>query len=184
MDADPQCNLTSYLIEDSVVDDLLDNSDGAAGKTLWSGVKPIVEATGDVIAVKPIETTVQRVYLVPGDIRVAEFEAELSLFWAECLQRKARGFRGTTAVSVLTGLAAKSIDADVVFFDIGPNIGPLNRAVLLDCDSFVVPAACDLFSVRALKTVAEAFSVIGSSSSRKTGGRTTLVQVMRRSSVG
>ncbi len=38
--------------------------------------------------------------------------------------------------------------------------------------------------LRALKTVAEAGSVVGSSSSRKTGGRTTFVQVMRRSSVG
>ncbi len=28
-----------------------------------------------------------------------------------------------------------------------------NRAILLDCDYFIVPAACDVFSVRALKTL-------------------------------
>ena len=33
------------------------------------------------------------------------------------------------------------------------NIGPLNRAVLLDCDFFVTPVAQDLFSLRALSTV-------------------------------
>jgi hypothetical protein len=39
-------------------------------------------------------------------------------------------------------------------------------------------------SRRALKMVAVAVSVVGRSSSRKTGGRTTLVHLMRRSSVG
>src|SRR5438477_6146940 len=36
VDADPQCNLTSYVIDDTVVDDLLDKSDSASGRTLWS----------------------------------------------------------------------------------------------------------------------------------------------------
>jgi cellulose biosynthesis protein BcsQ len=38
-------------------------------------------------------------------------------------------------------------------FDSGPNIGPLTRCVLLDCDYFAIPAACDLFSTRAIKTL-------------------------------
>ena len=29
----------------------------------------------------------------------------------------------------------------------------MNRVILLDCDYFIVPVACDLFSVRALKTL-------------------------------
>lgn len=44
-------------------------------------------------------------------------------------------------------------DIEYVFFDTGPNIGALNRAVLLDCDYFIVPVAYDLFSVRALRTL-------------------------------
>jgi len=36
VDSDPQCNLTAYLVEDSVVDDLLDNSDSEKGRTIWS----------------------------------------------------------------------------------------------------------------------------------------------------
>jgi hypothetical protein len=53
---------------------------------------------------------------------------------------------------------AKATKADYVFFDAGPNIGPLNRAILLDCTHFIVPAACDLFSSRALKTLGYALS--------------------------
>jgi hypothetical protein len=48
---------------------------------------------------------------------------------------------------------ASKYDMDFVFYDAGPNIGPLNRVILLDCDFFIVPAACDLFSIRALKTL-------------------------------
>ena len=49
-------------------------------------------------------------------------------------------------------------EADIVMYDVGPNVGPLNRAVLLDCDYFITPVASDLFSLRALSTVGIAAS--------------------------
>ena len=53
VDSDPQCNLTSYLVEDSVVNDLLDNSDSDHGQTLWTALKPIVESSGLVRPITP-----------------------------------------------------------------------------------------------------------------------------------
>jgi cellulose biosynthesis protein BcsQ len=153
IDSDPQCNLTSYLVSGEVVDDLLDSSDGPDGKTVWSAVKPVSEALGPIRTVQPIEPGIDGLFLVPGDIRLSEFESDLTEFWAQCLQRKARGFRGTTAISDLVDSLCDEIDFDYVFYDSGPNIGPLNRAILLDCDEFIVPVACDLFSLRALKTL-------------------------------
>ncbi len=152
VDSDPQCNLTSCLIEENVVDDLLDNSDSDAGKTVWSAVKPVSESLGEARNVDPIER-LPNVYILPGDIRLSEFEQELSPMWNECFQRKLRGFRGTTALSRLVDYAVAKYAIDYVFFDAGPNIGPLNRVILLDCDFFIVPAACDLFSIRAMKTL-------------------------------
>lgn len=152
VDSDPQCNLTAQLVEESVVNDLLDASDTADGTTIWSGLKPIVEATGNVRPIEPIETGLG-IYLLPGDIRLAEFEQELSPLWADCFQRKLKGFRGTTALSALVDDVCRRYEIDYVFYDSGPNIGPLNRVILLDCDGFIVPAACDVFSLRALKTV-------------------------------
>ncbi|HEV2416654.1 MAG TPA: AAA family ATPase [Terriglobia bacterium] len=152
VDSDPQCNLTAYLIEESVVDDLLDNSDLDAGRTLWSALKPVVDATGDVHLIEPIER-LPNVFVLPGDIRLSEFEQELSPLWNDCFQRKPRGLRGTTALSNLVNGVASKFAIDFVFYDSGPNIGPLNRVLLLDCDYFIVPAACDLFSIRALKTL-------------------------------
>jgi hypothetical protein len=84
---------------------------------------------------------------------LSEYELELQGSWIECLQRKIKGFTGTTALAQLVEKAAKKTDADFVFYDVGPNIGPLNRAILLDCEHFIVPAACDYFSTRALTTL-------------------------------
>ena len=153
VDSDPQCNLTAYLLEDKVVDNLLDHSDDADGETLWSAVKPIVEATGDILNIAPKELSIANMYLLPGDIRLSDFESELNQLWADCLQRKVKGFRGTAALSSLVNDVSEDLDLDFVFFDSGPNIGPLNRSILLDCDHLIIPAACDVFSVRALKTL-------------------------------
>lgn len=153
VDSDPQCNLTSYLISDDVVDELLDNADTDEGETLWSAVRPVSEAIGGVRKIAARKTAVSDLYLLPGDIRLSEFETDLADYWAQCFQRKPRGFRGTTAISELVGDVAADLGADYVFYDSGPNIGPLNRTILLDCDYFIVPVACDLFSLRALKTL-------------------------------
>lgn len=150
VDSDPQCNLTSYLVEDAVVNDLLDSSDAESGRTLWSSLKPIVEGSGDPRSVPPFELR-DNLDLFPGDIRLAEFEQELHSLWGDCFQRKLRGFRGTSALSrVISGVGDRY---DFVFYDAGPNIGALNRAILLDCSYFIIPAACDLFSLRAISTL-------------------------------
>lgn len=152
VDADPQCNLTSYLVDSDVVDGWLDKSDSPTGSTIWSALKPFVEGSGDVKNIKAQERQ-EGLYLLPGDIRLSDFEQELSQIWVECLQRKIRGFKGASAISEIVNEIAKTEKIDYIFYDIGPNIGPLNRVILLDCDYFIVPAACDLFSIRALKTL-------------------------------
>lgn len=152
VDTDPQCNITSYLVETNVVNKWLDESDTDTGTTIWSAIKPVAESSGSVKKLKPYER-LKGIYLIPGDIRLSEFEQDLNQIWTECLQRKVRGFRGASAISELVSSAAERVRADFVFYDVGPNIGPLNRVVLLDCDYFIVPAACDLFSTRALSTL-------------------------------
>jgi cellulose biosynthesis protein BcsQ len=152
VDSDPQCNLTAYLIEEPVVDQLLDDSSQPNGRTIWSALKSISEATGDVRVVEPYER-MNNLFILPGDILLSEFEEDLTQFWDECFRRKARGFKGTTSLSLLVNSIAEKHQIDYVFYDMGPNIGPLNRIILLDCDYFIIPMACDLFSTRALKTL-------------------------------
>ena len=153
IDSDPQCNITSYLFEDSAVDNLLNNSDEENGETIWSALKPVAEGDGKFRDVGIYKTSISRLFLLPGDIRLSEYEVKLSGSWNECFSREKSGFNVTTSLSRLANYYIEAHQLDFIFFDTGPNIGPLNRAILLDCDYFLVPGACDLFSVRALKTL-------------------------------
>lgn len=153
VDSDPQCNLTSYLIEAAVVDDMLDSSETDSGETLWSALKPVAEGIGDLNVIKP--KAIGHLLLLPGDILLSRFEQDLHQSWGDCFHRKVRGYRGTTALSALVNHIAAEKAVDFVLYDSGPNIGPLNRVILLDCDAFIVPAACDSFSIRALKTLGQ-----------------------------
>ncbi len=155
VDSDPQCNLTSYLFADDVVDDLLDNSEGPQGQTIWSAVRPVYEEIGDVVPVDPKLTPIRNVALIPGDIRMSQFEESLGDSWASCFRRKLGAFRAITAISSLLEAVTNQDSYDFVFYDTGPNIGSLNRLLLLDSDFFIVPVACDLFSTRALSTLGQ-----------------------------
>jgi cellulose biosynthesis protein BcsQ len=153
VDSDPQCNLTSYLLSDDVVDDLLDHSDGPHGQTLWAAVKPLFDRTGDLGAIDT--TNIAKLALLPGDIRLSEYEEFLAEAWTDSFKRRLGGLKATTSISELVDRVNESYAFDFVFYDPGPNIGALNRILLLDSDFFIVPVACDLFSVRALSTLGQ-----------------------------
>lgn len=157
IDSDPQCNLTAYIFADDVVDDLLHNSEGPSGRTIWSAVRPVYEEIGEVSYLNPMPTPINGVDLIPGDIRMSQFEESLGDSWTSCFKRKLGGFRAITAISALVQGVIDQGGYDFVFYDTGPNIGSLNRILLLDSDFFIVPVACDLFSTRALGTLGQTF---------------------------
>lgn len=153
VDTDPQCNLTSYLIDDDKLDKMLDQSDGNSGTTIWSALRDIFNAQGHLRLIRPQLT--RGLYLVPGDIRLAEYEEILQDSWANCFRRRLGAVSATLAISELVQNIIDDTKADFVFYDSGPNIGPLNRIIYLDCDILIVPVALDKFSIRALSTLGE-----------------------------
>ena len=156
VDSDPQCNLTSYLLPDEDVDDLLNESGGSDGQTLWSAVEPVVNNTGPGRLAEPL--AIGDLELLPGDIRLSEFEESLYDSWTGSLKRRLGDLRAITTISTLISQLHQQSPLDYVFYDTGPNIGALNRVLLLDSDFFIVPVACDLYSMRALATLGQAMS--------------------------
>ncbi len=154
VDADPQCNLTSFYLEESALENLLsDSDDNGSGETLWSGVKPVAEGRSGIADISAIPIDDERIFLLPGDVLLSEYEEVLPQAWTESFARSVRGYTVTSALAQLVNRKAREIRADVVLYDVGPNVGALNRVVLLDCDYFITPVAADLFSLRALSTV-------------------------------
>jgi hypothetical protein len=44
---------------------------------------------------------------------------------------------------------------DVIFFDVGPSLGSLNRTVLIGADYFVTPMGADIFSIVGIRNISE-----------------------------
>jgi cellulose biosynthesis protein BcsQ len=154
IDADPQCNLTSFYIAEEPLEKLLEESDhNGSGKTIWSAVKPVVEGRGGIKEVSTWQIAKRPIYFLPGDVLLSEYEEVLPEAWTECFARRTRGYDVTTAIAKVADQAGAKFKADVCLYDMGPNVGALNRAILLDCDYFITPVAADLFSLRALSTV-------------------------------
>lgn len=156
VDSDPQCNLTSYLLADDVVDDLLNKSSKSDGETIWTAVRPVVHNTGPGRLIKP--QAVGQLKLLAGDIKLSEFEEFLYDSWTDSLKRRLGALRAITSISTLVDQVHRQSPLDYVFYDTGPNIGALNRVLLLDSSFFIVPVACDLYSMRALATLGQALS--------------------------
>ena len=151
VDFDAQANLTATSVDDDALDAMYAPDED--GRTVAHAFAPLVGGSGDVFAPEAIEVRDGKVWLVAGDLRLSEFEAILPSAWTEALAGNERGFRVTSASYRLIREVAESVNADYVFVDLGPNVGALNRAVLLGSDYMLIPMAADLFSIRALPSV-------------------------------
>ncbi|KLL95412.1 hypothetical protein NJ76_26870 [Rhodococcus sp. IITR03] len=151
VDLDAQANLTAISISDERLDALYDPDEDAL--TVAHAFAPLVSGAGDLEVPQAVDVRDGKVWLAPGDIRLSEFEAILPGAWTEALAGNERGFRVTSAPYRLIQEMGEIVDADFAFVDLGPNVGALNRAVLLASDYLIVPLAADLFSLRALPSV-------------------------------
>lgn len=151
MDCDPQCNLSAiFLNEDELLGIWQSDEDN---RTVADCVDLVRRGKGDVRAPKLTQAG-DRLWLLPGKLALSRFEQTLAEEWAKKSDaNNERALDVTTALDVLSNQVASACNADLIMIDIGPNLGALNRAALLSCDSVVVPLAPDLFSLQGLENV-------------------------------
>jgi cellulose biosynthesis protein BcsQ len=152
VDADAQANLTALALEEEEYGVALERN-----RTIWSMLQPLVTGAGDFKQIDPIRVR-PGVWLLPGDIRLSNFEAICPAGWTEALAGQARGFRVSSALYRIFQALGSAIEADLVLVDLGPNVNALNRTALIAADGFVVPLAPDLFSLQALPSVGNSIS--------------------------
>jgi cellulose biosynthesis protein BcsQ len=154
IDLDPQANLTSAFLVEEKLEELWDTElFYAKATTIYRCVQPLMEA-GDIQT--PITQRIRpSLYLVPGDLALAEFEDFLSQEWPNSLGsgNLLRAFRILTAFWIVAQKAAEQHQADLILADVGPNLGAINRSALIGSDYVVIPLAADLFSLQGLRNL-------------------------------
>ncbi|AQT60887.1 ParA family protein [Cellvibrio sp. PSBB023] len=150
-DLDPQSNLTAAFLDESTIEDLWERKE--PGSSIYECVKPLT-AVGDILdpILKKISTNL---YLIPGDINLSSYEDALSSQWPDSLgdNNLYRPMRILSSFWQVMQMAAKKVDAEIILVDIGPNLGAINRSVLLATDYVVIPLGADLFSLQGLKNL-------------------------------
>ncbi len=147
IDADPQANLTGLALTPDQYAERVN-----AKQTIYHSLLPVINTTGDFDSVDPVEIR-PSAWILPGHIRLSEFEEILPEGWTNCLAGRHNGFQQTTAIHRLLKSLGSKLDCDYILVDVGPSVGALNRVVILGSDGFVVPLAPDLFSITALPSV-------------------------------
>lgn len=150
VDLDPQANLTSMFLDMEVLESLW--PEGEHPDTVYGAVRPILRGIGD-IAMPEVQLITERLGLIAGDLGLSSFEDKLSDAWPRCHNRDESAFRTMTAFHRLVQQAAIKQDAEVVFIDVGPNLGAINRAALIASEQVILPLAPDLFSLQGLRNL-------------------------------
>ncbi|MFD2836556.1 ParA family protein [Azotobacter vinelandii] len=148
IDADPQCNLSQYVLpEDEFITayySIDPPKKPTEPETIFSVVRPLSLGKGYNTSLPIRRADEFGVDVIIGDPRLALHEDLLAQDWREA---KAGGIRGlrTTLVFHNVILQARKKITIIFFFDMGPSLGAINRAILLSVDYFVVPMAIDIF---------------------------------------
>ncbi|MFJ2281949.1 ParA family protein [Pseudomonas sp. NPDC087803] len=153
VDCDSQSNLTAYCLDDKKISDAWSEK----GNSIYRGIELVYRGIGDIRSeVEPIKVG-NSLYLVPGDIRLSNFEDALGDTWNSAKGGSEPSIRAQSAIYRFSKLMAEKINADVIMYDLGPNLGALNRAVLGASDYFITPVAPDLFSIQGTENLGSKF---------------------------
>lgn len=151
VDLDPQANLTAAFLDEDKIEELWSKTD--QGTTIYQCLKPLT-GVGDILA-PVLQTIATDLYLLPGDVELSGYEDALSNEWPNSMgdNHLYRPMKILSAFWQVMQMAADKVQADIILVDIGPNLGAINRSVLVATDYVAIPLGADLFSLQGLKNL-------------------------------
>ena len=151
IDLDPQANLTAAFMEEDEIEAIWDGQD--SGSTIYQCVKPLTGVSD--IAEPVLQKIAENLHLIPGDVNLSGYEDILSAEWPNSMgsNNLYRPMRILSSFWQVMQMAVKKVQADIILADIGPNLGAINRSVLVVTDYVIIPLGADLFSLQGLKNL-------------------------------
>lgn len=148
IDLDPQSNLTSMFLSADRLEAVYEAEEPS---TVLKAIEPVI--SGEPYEPVHIEEITENLGLILGDLALSTFEDKLSDAWLKCLDGDIYSFRMMSLFNTILNDAATRFQAEYALVDVGPNLGAINRAVLLSSDYMVIPVASDLFSLQGIKNI-------------------------------
>lgn len=155
VDADPQCNLTAYVLglEEDQELDLFYNS--KENDDIFSAISPII--SGQNVLPRPVKvakTKNENLFLIAGNIAMAELDVSLSVGLAGGrFLTFAEQFIG--AFNAVIRETARVNECDIVLIDMSPSASALNRCILMGSDYFIIPTSPDFFCYQAIQSLSK-----------------------------
>ncbi|MCH9663899.1 MAG: AAA family ATPase [Gammaproteobacteria bacterium] len=149
-DLDPQANLTGMFLDIDRLEDIW--TDEEQPKSIYGAILPLLDGSGD-IGNPHVEKISDNLFLIPGDLRLSRSEDELNSQWPGCLDKNKRSFRVISAFFRSLTRAAEQCSADIILIDMGPNLGSINRSVLISAESLIIPLVPDIYSLQGLRNL-------------------------------
>lgn len=180
IDADPQCNLTIYAlnqeyihdlwaIEDKFIDEGYESSKKKCSddeyqkimsnpRSLHYLLKPTEEGTGDHDRLPPPAKLAENLDIIPGRLTLHLYEEKVASRWTDIYRGEPLAIRTITKIRSLSEKYSGLYGYDYVVIDTSPSLGSLNKIIISTVDGFFVPASPDLFSLYGIKNIGKALS--------------------------
>jgi cellulose biosynthesis protein BcsQ len=156
VDCDPQCNSTQLIMGEQFSTRLYWSQDVRDKVTTIKDIlQPIEDGDANIqTTIVPVEASQNafKVDLIPGHPSFSIIEDRLGAAWHDLLGGDLGGIRKTNWNTSLCSLLRNNYD--LVFFDLGPSLGSINRSVLIGCDRFATPMGADIFSILGIRNIA------------------------------
>lgn len=156
VDADPQCNLSGLVLGYKGRDEFEKFYTKEEKRNLKAGLAPAFEAQPrSMEAVQPVAVNEQKVpglYLLPGHIRLSEYEVTLGI--AQELSGSIQTLQNLPgSLTYLLDKTAEDVGATYVIVDMNPSLSSINQNLLMTSDYFIVPTSPDYFSSMAVDSL-------------------------------
>jgi cellulose biosynthesis protein BcsQ len=189
IDADPQCNLSIYAVNDQALGDIwraedrfIDNgfeetkseqqhsefaSFHNSPRSIHYLLKPTEDGVGEIDDLPPPVYLNENLDLVPGRLTLHLYEEKIASRWTDVYRGDPLAIRTITRFRAIAKQYTQANGYDFVIIDTSPSLGGLNKVIISTVDGFFIPAAPDLFSLygirnigRSLKSWKDEFDII------------------------
>ena len=153
VDADPQCNLTAYVLGLQKKEQINSFYQNRENDNIYAKISEII--LGKNITpqpVKPCETLNKNLLLVAGHLAMSDLDISLATgITSGKFLPFTKQFIG--AFQKIIRQTAKSNACEIILVDMSPNAGAMNRCVLMSSDYFIIPTSPDFFSYQAIQSL-------------------------------